>query len=57
MAAILAARKLSQLEGGQAGRTPAKICAIADAVRYAEEILKEIDHQWPNAGYKYERNA
>lgn len=37
-ASILAARKLSQFE---AGRTvPATMCAIEDAVRWAEEIMK-----------------
>jgi hypothetical protein len=44
-AAILAARKLSQYDAGK--RVPATICAIADAVRWAEEILKDIDARWP----------
>ena len=44
-AAILAARKLAQYDGGK--RVPATISAIADAVRWAEEILKEIDRRWP----------
>jgi hypothetical protein len=44
-AAILAARKLSQYDGG--ARVPATISAISDAVRWAEEILKEIDQRWP----------
>ena len=44
-AAILAARKLAQYEGGV--RVPATISAIADGVRWAEEILKEIDRRWP----------
>ena len=43
--AILMARKLSQYDGGK--RVPATICAIADAIRWAEEILKEIDTRWP----------
>jgi hypothetical protein len=42
---ILAARKLAQFDGGK--RVPATISAIADAVRWAEEILKEIDNRWP----------
>jgi hypothetical protein len=45
MAAILAARKLAQYDGGK--RVPATICAISDAIRWAEEILKEIDSRWP----------
>jgi hypothetical protein len=44
-AAILAARKLSQCDGGK--RVPATVMAISDAVRWAEEILKEIDSRWP----------
>jgi hypothetical protein len=45
MASILAARKLAQYDGGK--RVPATISAIADAVRWAEEIMKEIDRRWP----------
>jgi hypothetical protein len=44
-AAILAARKLAAYDGGK--RVPATISAIADAVRWADEILKEIDRRWP----------
>jgi hypothetical protein len=44
MAAILAARKLAQFDGG--ARVPATICAIADSVRWAEEILRAIDERW-----------
>ncbi len=44
-ASILAARKLAQFEGGK--RVPATISAIADAVRWAEEIMKAIDARWP----------
>ena len=44
MAAILAARKLAQYDGMK--RVPATVSAIADAVRWAEEILKEIDRRW-----------
>lgn len=45
MAAILAARKLSQYDGGK--RVPATVAAISDAVRWAEEIMREIDTRWP----------
>jgi len=44
-AAILAARKLAQYSAGP--RVPATICAIADAVIWAEQILAEIDRKWP----------
>jgi len=44
-AAILAARKLAQYDGGK--RVPATMSAISDAIRWAEEILKEIDTRWP----------
>jgi hypothetical protein len=45
-AAILAARKLAQYDGGR--RVPATVAAIADAIRWAEEIMKEIDRKWPS---------
>jgi hypothetical protein len=45
MAAILAARKLAQWDGGK--RVPATVAAIADAVRWAEEIMKAIDERHP----------
>jgi hypothetical protein len=45
MAAILAARKLAHYGGGT--RAPATISAIADAIRWAEEIMAGIDRQWP----------
>lgn len=45
MASILAARKLAQWDGGK--RVPATVGAISDAVRWAEEIMKEIDRRWP----------
>jgi hypothetical protein len=45
MAANLAARKLAQYDGGKL--VPATVCAIDDAVRWAHEILKEIDSRWP----------
>ncbi len=44
-ASILAARRLAQFEGG--ARVPAAICAISDAIRWAEEIMAEIDRRWP----------
>lgn len=44
-ASILAARKLSQIDGG--ARVPATICAISDAIRWAEQILATIDERWP----------
>jgi hypothetical protein len=46
MASILAARKLAQYDGGK--RVPATMSAIADAVRWAEEIMKEIDTRGPS---------
>jgi hypothetical protein len=44
-ASILAARKLEQFEPGK--RVPATICAIADSIRWAEEIMQEIDRRHP----------
>jgi hypothetical protein len=44
-AAILAARKLAQFDGGR--RVPATVAAISDAVRWAEELMKAIDERWP----------
>jgi uncharacterized membrane-anchored protein len=43
MAAILAARKLAQYDGGK--RVPATVAAIADAIRWAEEIMRSIDER------------
>jgi hypothetical protein len=45
MAAILAARKLAQYDGGK--RVPATVAAISDAVRWAEEIMRAIDERLP----------
>ena len=45
IAAVGAARKLAQYPGAQ--KVPATICAISDAVQYANEIMREIDKQWP----------
>jgi hypothetical protein len=44
-ASILAARKLAQYDSG--ARVPATVSAIADAVRWAERIMEEIDHRHP----------
>jgi hypothetical protein len=44
-ASILAARKLAPYDGGK--RVPATVSAIADAIRWAEEIMAEIDRRWP----------
>jgi hypothetical protein len=44
-ASILAARKLAQYE--PAARVPATICAIADSIRWAEQIMDEIDRRHP----------
>jgi hypothetical protein len=45
-AAILAARKLSSYDPIR--KVPATICAISDAVRWAAEIMAEIDRCWPS---------
>jgi hypothetical protein len=45
MAAILAARKLAQYEGGK--RVPATVAAISDAVRWADEIMRATDERFP----------
>jgi hypothetical protein len=44
-ASILAARKLSAYEGGK--KVPATVSAISDAIRWAEQIMGEIDKRWP----------
>jgi hypothetical protein len=44
-AAILASRKVDQLDRVQ--MVPASVSAIANAVRWAEEIMKEIDRCFP----------
>jgi hypothetical protein len=49
MASILAARKLAQFDGAK--RVPATMCAISDAIRWAEEIMKELDSRWPTVRY------
>jgi hypothetical protein len=45
MAAILAARKLASYDGGK--RVPATVAAISDGVRWAVEIMREIDEKFP----------
>ena len=47
-ASILAARKLAQYDGG--AKVPATICAISDAIRWAEQIMNEIDTRWADDG-------
>lgn len=44
-ASILAARKLAQYD--RATRVPATVSAIADAIRWAERIMEEIDRRHP----------
>jgi hypothetical protein len=44
-ASILAAGKLAQYDSG--ARIPATVSAIADAVRWAERIMEEIDRRHP----------
>lgn len=44
-ASILAARKLAVYDGGK--RVPATVCAISDAIGWAEEIMKGIDERFP----------
>jgi hypothetical protein len=44
-ASILAAGKLAQFDGWQ--KVPATVSAIANAMRWAEEIMKAIDERWP----------
>jgi hypothetical protein len=44
-ASILAARKLAQYDSGK--RVPATVAAISDSIRWAEEIMDEIDRRHP----------
>jgi hypothetical protein len=46
-ASILASRKLAQYDGMATGKTPATVSAIANAIRWAEEIMEEVDRRWP----------
>ncbi len=52
-ASILAARKLAQYDSG--ARVPATVSAIADAVRWAERIMEEIDQRHPVKPAQQER--
>jgi len=58
-ASVLASRKLAQYDGNR--RVPATISAIAASIRWAEEIMREIDRRWPAStakeARKGERNA
>jgi hypothetical protein len=45
MAAILAARKLANYDPVR--KVPATICAISDSVKWAEQLMREIDERWP----------
>jgi hypothetical protein len=51
-AAILAARKLANYDPVR--RVPATMSAIADAVRWAEEIMREIDSRWPVIPFNFQ---
>jgi len=48
-ASILAAGKLALFDGGR--KVPATVRAIADAVRWAEEIMRSIDERWPPSNH------
>lgn len=50
MAAIFAARKLAQYD--RIRMVPATVSAIADAIHWADEIMKEIDRKWPDTRSK-----
>ena len=52
---ILAARKLAQYDSG--ARIPATVSAIADAVRWAERIMEEIDRRHPAKCTQQERRV
>ena len=52
-ASILAARKLAQYDSG--ARVPATVSAIADAIRWAERIMDEIDQRHPVKPTQQER--
>jgi hypothetical protein len=47
-ASILAARRLAQYDSG--ALVPATVSAIADAIRWAERLMEEIDRRWPAKG-------
>jgi hypothetical protein len=46
-ATILAARKLANLSSDTTGPTPAKLCAVEDAIDQAKFILERIEARWP----------
>ena len=52
-ASILSARKLAQYDSG--ARVPATVAAVADAVRWAERIMEEIDRRHPANGSGVDR--
>jgi len=54
-ASIFAARKLAQYDGG--ARVPATMSAIDDAIRWAEEIMAEIDRRYPVKPVQQERRV
>lgn len=54
-ASILAARKLAQYESG--ARVPATVAAIADAIRWAERLMEEIDRRHPSPTGSNHRNG
>jgi hypothetical protein len=45
VASIIAARKFAAYDSGKC--LPATISAIADAARWAEQIMDEIGRRWP----------
>jgi hypothetical protein len=45
-ATILAARKLHEIDPDK--QTPAKICAVENAIRHAAYIMEMIDRKWPD---------
>jgi len=46
VAAILAARKRAQQSPG---RVPATICAISDAIQFANQVMTETDRLWSSS--------
>ena len=43
----MAARKLANLSSDTTGPTPAKLCAVEDAIDQAKFILERIEARWP----------
>jgi hypothetical protein len=54
-AAILAARRLAQFPATP--RVPATMSAIADAIRFANQIMIEIDKLWPTKSVSCSRSS